>query len=685
MSGFVSDLRNLAAQGASELAASSEAFVRRRKLDAVCTDEDKTAPGAFVGPKPRSDALTTNNPRPRRIPTASVLTAPRRPPSPPPKKPRVPPPAYLLDELVASMRAMPPDALEDCAEHLARRCEHRSPVVKLKALRAIKYLCAARAADGRFARLMSRRSGRVRACATHSGPPDEFRGDAPHRAVRAMAEEAMAAIHGDDRPSPIAATREDAAAAGSSPSAAPIIGDASANPPRLNKTSGTWGPERETAPNPSEGVDEPNQTSTSQLHRRLSSGASDLLSAAAVASVDALASPTPGTAALASPPKVTTSSPSFRNNALSSGASVKIPAAAPQSPTNNALSAAANAPFALAGSEELRRVDATCARGGFKLAPSPERLRDFVAACECLHHPGVVRALSAKLRMGAAGETDDAWKEAYKAACCLEYAAERRASEEGARRLVRAFGESNELFEALGHAAGSNAGNGKLAEKAEAARRAIAAARAEARGGEEKRADPNAANTSEALDFFAAAPAPSGAPPDLLGGGSPGGGGLTGLFGGAGASDQQTRQMQQMQLQMMGMGMGMGGAPGAGTGTGTGMGMAQPGMGMAQPGMGMPPPGMGMGMTPPGMGMPPPGMGMGMGMASPGTGMPAASPGLGIRVGTPPSAGIGGRAAPLSPKSPSSPTAINGGQSAYTQQKDSKAFDFVNDMLAGRK
>ena len=376
------------------------------------------------------------------------------------------------------MRAMPPDALEDCAEHLARRCEHRSPVVKLKALRAIKYLCAARAADGRFARLMSRRSGRVRACATHSGPPDEFRGDAPHRAVRAMAEEAMAAIHGDDRPSPIAATREDAAAAGSSPSAAPIIGDASANPPRLNKTSGTWGPERETAPNPSEGVDEPNQTSTSQLHRRLSSGASDLLSAAAVASVDALASPTPGTAALASPPKVTTSSPSFRNNALSSSASVKIPAAAPQSPTNNALSAAANAPFALAGSEELRRVDATCARGGFKLAPSPERLRDFVAACECLHHPGIVRALSAKLRMGAAGETDDAWKEAYKAACCLEYAAERRASEEGARRLVRAFGESNELFEALGHAAGSNAGNGKLAEKAEAARRAIAAARA---------------------------------------------------------------------------------------------------------------------------------------------------------------------------------------------------------------
>jgi hypothetical protein len=65
MSGFVSDLRNLAAQGASELAASSEAFVRRRKLDAVCTDEDKTAPGAFVGPTPRSDALTTNHPRPR--------------------------------------------------------------------------------------------------------------------------------------------------------------------------------------------------------------------------------------------------------------------------------------------------------------------------------------------------------------------------------------------------------------------------------------------------------------------------------------------------------------------------------------------------------------------------------------------------------------------------------------------
>jgi|TARA_B110000977_G_scaffold193931_1_gene269669 hypothetical protein len=38
MSGFVAELRDNAAHAA-------EAFVRRRKIDALCTDEDKVAPG----------------------------------------------------------------------------------------------------------------------------------------------------------------------------------------------------------------------------------------------------------------------------------------------------------------------------------------------------------------------------------------------------------------------------------------------------------------------------------------------------------------------------------------------------------------------------------------------------------------------------------------------------------------
>ena len=116
----------------------------------------------------------------------------------------------------------------------------------------------------------------------------------------------------------------------------------------------------------------------------------------------------------------------------------------------------------------------------------------------------------------------------------------------------------------------------------------------------------------------------------------------------------QMQQMQQMQMQQQMMGMG---APGMGM-----PGMGAPGMGI--PGMGMP------GMGIPGMGMP----GMGASGMAPGMGI-AASPPSSPKMGTHASAG----------KAPGSPNAIGGGASAYTQHKDSKAFDFVQDMLSGKK
>ena len=66
----------------------------------------------------------------------------------------------------------------------------------------------------------------------------------------------------------------------------------------------------------------------------------------------------------------------------------------------------------------------------------------------------------------------------------------------------------------------------------------------------------------------------------------------------------------------------------------------------------------------------------GVGGISDGSGIGfAASPPSSPKIGTLASAG----------KAPSSPNAIGGGASAYTQRKDSKAFDFVQDMLSGKK
>ena len=179
---------------------------------------------------------------PARTPTATRAVPPSRLTNPSPLSLAV----YLLDELVSAMRSMPTDHVEDSAEHLARRVDHRSPIVKLKALRAIKYICER--GDSRFRRAMSRHSGAIRSCVNHTGPPDALKGDAPHRAVREMASQAVAAVFSEGSSSSAASISSDSsshrpafASTLAAPAAVPIIGDASDGAPRLNKTTGTWG------------------------------------------------------------------------------------------------------------------------------------------------------------------------------------------------------------------------------------------------------------------------------------------------------------------------------------------------------------------------------------------------------------------------------------------------------------
>ena len=95
-------------------------------------------------------------------------------------------------------------------------------------------------------------------------------------------------------------------------------------------------------------------------------------------------------------------------------------------------------------------MDAACAGGGVKLAPSPDDLAAFLRACEGggLLPSGIARALGEKLTRGSASG-GEAWRGAYKAASCLEALAaaaaaagaggerrrRRRRREEGCRRV----------------------------------------------------------------------------------------------------------------------------------------------------------------------------------------------------------------------------------------------------------
>jgi hypothetical protein len=142
------------------------------------------------------------------------------------------------------------------------------------------------------------------------------------------------------------------------------------------------------------------------------------------------------------------------------------------------FAAAAKNVFRLEGSEEGRRVDAACARGGVKLAPSAEVLKEFTRACEGLRPEGVAAALAAKFaavrRLASEGAPDaaDARQEAFKAACCLEACA--LSEGEGARSVARRFlsntNAANEEAESL-RALAEGAGGGALAEKAKKAAR----------------------------------------------------------------------------------------------------------------------------------------------------------------------------------------------------------------------
>ena len=357
---------------------------------------------------------------------------------------------------------MSPDQVDDCAEYLSKRCESKSLVVKSKALRAIRTFCVR--APATFRQKMARHSVVVRACASHTGAPHPLRGDAPHKQVRDLADEAVRAIFdgGDSfsksvsQPSPNADPPGERSAAG-----VPIVGDAPIGhnkDPRLRKTTGTWGGEERRegfglrgayaseARAPSEKKDD-----QKIIHSSVAAGtgiggdASGAFARTSTAANTFLAT--------------ADASPGDTNASLQSDASLQ----------------------SQEGSEEQRRVDAACARGGVKPAPSAEVLAAFTRQCEGLRPEGVAAALAAKFAAanfshGSLGmaEASERRAEAFKAACCLEACA--RSEGGGARRVAGLFRRGfpgNDAADALRALAEGGESGDALAEKAKAAAVAV--------------------------------------------------------------------------------------------------------------------------------------------------------------------------------------------------------------------
>lgn len=111
-------------------------------------------------------------------------------------------PVYKLEEICELLRSSHVSIGKEVSDFILKRLEHKSPVVKQKALRLIKYSVGKSGTD--FRREMQRHSAVVRQLFHYKGQLDPLKGDAPNKAVRDMAHEAISAIFSEEnKPAPV--------------------------------------------------------------------------------------------------------------------------------------------------------------------------------------------------------------------------------------------------------------------------------------------------------------------------------------------------------------------------------------------------------------------------------------------------------------------------------------------------
>ncbi|XP_028789459.1 protein MODIFIED TRANSPORT TO THE VACUOLE 1 [Neltuma alba] len=111
-------------------------------------------------------------------------------------------PVYKLEEVCELLRSSHVSIVKEVSEFILKRLEHKSPIVKQKALRLIKYAVGKSGVE--FRREMQRHSVAVRQLFHYKGHPDPLKGDALNKAVRDTAHEAISAIFSaeDGKPTP---------------------------------------------------------------------------------------------------------------------------------------------------------------------------------------------------------------------------------------------------------------------------------------------------------------------------------------------------------------------------------------------------------------------------------------------------------------------------------------------------
>ncbi|KAJ4957661.1 hypothetical protein NE237_024772 [Protea cynaroides] len=111
-------------------------------------------------------------------------------------------PVYKLEEICELLRSSHVSIVKEVSAFILKRLDHKSPIVKQKALRLIKYVVGKSGVE--FRREMQRHSVAVRQLLHYKGQLDPLKGDALNKAVRDTAQEAISAIFAeeDSKPAP---------------------------------------------------------------------------------------------------------------------------------------------------------------------------------------------------------------------------------------------------------------------------------------------------------------------------------------------------------------------------------------------------------------------------------------------------------------------------------------------------
>lgn len=113
-------------------------------------------------------------------------------------------PVYKLEEICELLRSSPSGIVKEVSEFLLKRLDHKSPIVKQKALRMVKYSVGKSGAE--FRREMQRNSVAVKQLLHYKGTADPLKGDSLNKAVRETAQDALSAIFSTDDNRPAAAS-----------------------------------------------------------------------------------------------------------------------------------------------------------------------------------------------------------------------------------------------------------------------------------------------------------------------------------------------------------------------------------------------------------------------------------------------------------------------------------------------